>query len=157
MRQQEREDNEFVRALYGRTEDGKAIKRIFSEDEMERLGLLKTNIKGDESEGMKREIGIEQKPCCSPFAKAHVDLPRSNSTKRNSQRELLSKIVVPKKSRLAPKIMTVKTEPIETVETSSTAPENCDSKSEGNAKKEQVTSSALLGLTGYGSDSSSSS
>uniref|UniRef100_A0A915PP15 Splicing factor YJU2 n=1 Tax=Setaria digitata TaxID=48799 RepID=A0A915PP15_9BILA len=160
LRQQEKEDEEFIRKLYGRTEDGRVIKRI-TDDENGEMNLSRT-VKQE----IKREFVDDQKPGCS-FTSTVNSKPGTTEQdvavvcKRTTQKELLSKIIVVKKQRTERKEQVgVKTETQDTVGT----PEDLSQHSkqsrttEKNDKKPLPISAApsvLQSLANYCSDSNS--
>uniref|UniRef100_A0A0N5APX0 Splicing factor YJU2 n=1 Tax=Syphacia muris TaxID=451379 RepID=A0A0N5APX0_9BILA len=94
LRKQEEEDEKFVRSLYGRTEDGQIIRRIKDEDEDDYNfpgpSGLKTEIKKESEEDQPNKLS----------SKPAAGFGQNKRSTVNSQKELLSKIVVPKKKKL---------------------------------------------------------
>lgn len=181
LRRQEEKDEEFVRKLYGRTEDGKIIKRIVDDEEDTEMDLAtKIRQKLEEDEQKPGCSSADQKPSFSAANRKMKDANESigavgTSSKRTSQREFLAKIVAVKKPKSEPVVvktepMLVKTEPPDPIEDGPPdTPINADlAKIPGELNGKQlsastiatsattaVASSALTNLADYGSDSSS--
>uniref|UniRef100_A0A0R3RG61 Splicing factor YJU2 n=1 Tax=Elaeophora elaphi TaxID=1147741 RepID=A0A0R3RG61_9BILA len=161
LRLQEEEDEKFIQKLYGRTEDGKVIKRILDdEDEDVELPM---HMKQE----MKQEpIEEDQKPSCSSTDATDLKTVTSGqgimaAHKRTSQKELLSRIVTVKKQKVGKNgQIFVKTEIQDTTDNLKDLPERTVLKKfEKNGTERPVpltpSLSALQGLTDYCSDSSS--
>ncbi|VDK28385.1 unnamed protein product [Gongylonema pulchrum] len=177
-RRQEQEDEQFVRKLYGRTEDGKIIKRIIDDEE---------DVKPDLGMQVKQEfVEDDQKPGCSFVDLKAISLDSKSdiktssavtANKRMTQREILAKAVMVKKPK-SEQLVTVKTE---TVDPDDSTPVRLPNQSDPKKPDQQQsssaslsvatklppvisppaeaapasTSSALQGLADYGSDSNS--
>ncbi|VDM49629.1 unnamed protein product [Toxocara canis] len=175
LRLQEEKDEEFIRSLYGRTTDGKVIKRIL-DDSDEEHPLTATTIPPIHVKQEKPEDDDGEKPCCStsatkePFKEPSKPSTQSLTNKRpieSSQKQILSKAVIVKKKKPAKEedadnvikrevIVRIKEEQPE----SSNADESVDSTvtsedSKATLQGPSLPSNALLGLADYGSDSSS--
>lgn len=102
LRQQEQKDEEFVRSLYGRTNDGKIIKRIVEENDDERT-VCKSRMVLRYEQTVKIEPSQgEQKPSCSASIsslKGHFPEP-SVLVRKTSQRDMLSRMVAVKKPKV---------------------------------------------------------
>ncbi|ETN71250.1 hypothetical protein RB195_008195 [Necator americanus] len=126
---QEEEDEALIRNIYGRTSDGKIMKRLDEEEEEEKpgtSGLLTT----------KEPPDIKPVDIKPTFSK---DIPK----RANDQKALLSKLVTVKKKKVEVKEEPVDDLPIPPPSTST--------------RSEMKPSSGLLGLCGYGSGSGTDS
>lgn len=161
LRLQEEEDEKFIQRLYGRTKDGKVVKRILDDENQDtQLSIcVKQEVKYE-------SVEEDQKPSCA-FGDV-TDLKPNISEqgivmahKRKSQKELLSGIVAVKKQKMGSnEPIVIKTEIHDTIDSSGDLPEySALKKFEKNDKKSppasSVPSSALQGLADYCSDSSS--
>lgn len=161
LRLQEEEDEKFIQKLYGRTKDGKVVKRILDdEDENEDVEVpiyIKREIKHEPMEE-------DQKPSCSSVDVPDLKPSKSRqgivvAHKRASQKELLSRIVAVKKQKVEgnePELVTTKIQ--HTTGSPGDLPEYSTSeKIEKNDKPASLAPSlsALQGLADYCSDSSS--
>ncbi|VDN91674.1 unnamed protein product [Brugia pahangi] len=155
------EDEKFIQKLYGRTEDGKIIKRILDDENknMDSSVHAKLEIK-------HKPVDEDQKPSCSSadVMSLRPGPPRQGvmvAHKRTSQRELLSRIVAVKKQMKKNKPVIIKTE----IQDATNSPENSQEHSTSkqfethNRESQPIsltsTLSALQGLADYCSDSSS--
>ncbi|KHJ91673.1 hypothetical protein OESDEN_08455 [Oesophagostomum dentatum] len=128
---QEEEDEALIRNIYGKTADGKIMKRL-DDDEEEQVPCSSTMIKTEELHEMKP---VDLKPT---FAK---DVPK----RPNDQKTLLSKLVVVKKKKIE-----VKEEPAD----DHSPPPQPPPPSTSTAPVTKP-SNGLLGLSAYGSGSDS--
>ncbi|VDM09657.1 unnamed protein product [Wuchereria bancrofti] len=155
------EDEKFIQKLYGRTEDGKIIKRILDDENknMDSPVPAKLEIKHE-------PVDEDQKPSCSSADVMNLKpgTPRQVNVvtnKRTSQRELLSRIVAVKKQKMEKnKPVIIKTEIQDATGSTEDSPEHSTSKQfETNRESQPIslisTLSALQGLADYCSDSSS--
>ncbi|KAL4003599.1 hypothetical protein ACH3XW_8265 [Acanthocheilonema viteae] len=159
LRLQEEEDEKFIQKLYGRTEDGKVVKRILDDEDedMELPIYMKKEIKHE-------PVEEDQKPTCSSVdvtdLKPGMGQGIGVTHKRTSQKELLSRIVAVKKQKVERnELIVVKTEIDDTIDNPGDLPEYSISKNfEKNDKSLPVSLapslSALQGLADYCSDSS---
>ncbi|KAL6728361.1 hypothetical protein Aduo_010140 [Ancylostoma duodenale] len=128
---QEQEDEEFIRNVYGKTSDGKIIKRLEDDDNEEQKPGTSGLIAAKEPPDIKP---VDIKP---NFSK---DVPK----RANDQRSLLSKMVIVKKKKVEVKEEPADDPPIPQSPSTSTA-------------SETKPSNGLLGLCSYGSSSGSDS
>ncbi|VDN05839.1 unnamed protein product [Thelazia callipaeda] len=160
LREQEEKDEQFIRKLYGRTEDGKIIKRILDDDEDINVEVkVKSEIKCEPSES--------QEPSCSSLNTENwtPNVSKQGSTyiasKRPSQKEILSRVIAKKQHIQRAEQAVVKIEVAE-VANSSVCMKVTTVEEEGKPKmiveKPHATvsiSSALQDLNNYSSGSSS--
>ncbi|CAG9536596.1 unnamed protein product [Cercopithifilaria johnstoni] len=160
LRLQEDDDEKFIQKLYGRTEDGKVIKRILDDEneDMELPIYMKQEIKHE-------PVEEDQKPSCSSVDVTDLKPGTSGhgivvAHKRTSQKELLSNIVTVKKQKVERNESIVVKKEIEDTGNLEDLPEYPTAKKiEKNDGKSQPVSlapplSALQGLADYCSDSS---
>lgn len=161
LRKQAEKDEEFIQKLYGRTEDGKLIKRILDDEDSE------VDLAAQIKQEKKYEVleNDDQKPTC--FSTGGLNVKTSATcavNKRISQKELLSKIVTVKKQKTEEnKPLVIKTEIQDDADnigsltntTSSVVKSDEKSSPTSSAVSTPVFSSALSGLASYGSDSNS--
>ncbi|CAJ0600308.1 unnamed protein product [Cylicocyclus nassatus] len=136
---QEQEDEEFIRQVYGKTADGKIIKRLEDDDEDEG----KPGTSGLVSASLHDIVKTEDLHDIKPFdvkPSFIKDVPK----RPNDQKTLLSKLVVVKKKKVEDK--QIKQEPADD------PPEPPPSSSTSTSASKP--SSGLLGLSAYGSGSS---
>ncbi|KAF8358049.1 hypothetical protein PRIPAC_93044 [Pristionchus pacificus] len=131
LKRQEEIDEDEVRSIFGKTEDGKYAKRIKDEDDNDEAIDL--------DEDMKNEL--------KAIPKWQAEAAKKRGT---DQRDLLSKLVVVKKPKVE-----VKMEPNEDEEDESTSSSN-QSSSVPPLSNIPIVSSGLAGLAAYGSDASDS-
>lgn len=144
VRLQEQEDEEFIRKVYGKTADGKIIKRI-EEDEKELEDLTKPG-----TSGLLAHIKPE------PLDVKPLDIKPSTFGKEppkrsNDQRSLLSKIVIVKKKKVE-----VKQEPEEPEDEPPPTPAQPPPSTSAATPPVPRPTNGLLGLCDYGSGSSAS-
>lgn len=161
LRIQEEKDEEFIKSLFGRTEDGKVIKRIVDDDEDEETSVLYKNIK---KEPKIEPANTEESPCSSSSHLKEEVTGNSSTLKsfqqvtnkrpvESHQKQLLSKIVVLKKK---------KNDEEEKSQTATVEPNSCSRpqakivNTEGSSRSANpAESKALSSLVDYGSASES--
>uniref|UniRef100_F1L9L9 Splicing factor YJU2 n=1 Tax=Ascaris suum TaxID=6253 RepID=F1L9L9_ASCSU len=159
LRKQEEKDEEFIRSLYGRTADGKVIKRIIEDDEKYEVAI--TPIRPVKVEQPEDE---DEKPSCSTSilkegSKEATKPTEALSTKRpveSKQKQILSKAVIVKKKKLEKEDEAVKDAVKEDGEGSkNTSEDRKEILPQPDCHTVPSSSNALLGLADYGSDSNS--
>lgn len=159
IRKQEEKDEEFVRSLYGRTEDGMIIRRIKDEDEDDDPGIFlpgPSEVKKEEKEESdgSAENGLSSS---NQLIKTKSSLGQSKRPSVIShQKEFLSKFVVTKKKKIEDP-----SQPVVKLEPKSEEKEDQEIHNVGGllttvTPKEEISpGNALSSLCDYGSDSSS--
>uniref|UniRef100_A0A915AXL9 Splicing factor YJU2 n=1 Tax=Parascaris univalens TaxID=6257 RepID=A0A915AXL9_PARUN len=159
LRKQEEKDEEFIRSLYGRTADGKVIKRIIEDDEKYEVAI--TSLKPVKVEQPEDE---DEKPSCSTSilkerSKEAIKPIQALSAKRSvesKQKQILSKAVIIKKKKVEKEDEAVNDAVREDEdESKNTSEDKRGVLPQSDCQTVSSSSNALLGLADYGSDSNS--